>query len=337
VVGPAGPGRRRPVRPARAAHGPPARAGAGPARPAAAGHRAGARGPVLRGLRRPQSARPHLLPVLRRAPARRRDPGGPATPGPAPSAAAARLQPPAAGQRPPPAALPQPPWGHAGYQGLTQGRTPQSVRRIQPRRRFSVSRLAPLLVILSLLGVSLSPARQWAVTKVQAIFNTAHRHFSEQYVNESPVSASASSAAPGHPAQAAIDGNTATYWLTKGPAGLDSSFTVHFATPVDITRIGILSGEPGVAYLTQARPETVALTAGTAPPVAVTFTDTAGFQTQPVTLTGVTVLTLTIQSDYAGQQGQAVAIRELQFSRLATGTSASPAAAGYPRPLVSRP
>jgi hypothetical protein len=187
----------------------------------------------------------------------------------------------------------------------------------RPPRRLSLSMLAPVLLVLSLAGVSLSPARQWAVAEVHNLLGRAHSH----YVNHSPVSADASAAAPGHPAQDAIDGSTASYWLTAGASGVGSVITIRFPVPAQITRIGISSGEPGAAYLTQARPETVEIADGSGPPDTVTFQDTSGFQTEPVSLRGVTVLTLTIRSEYAGQQGQGVAIRELQFSQLVKGSA----------------
>jgi hypothetical protein len=211
----------------------------------------------------------------------------------------------------------QPPWARTGYQGAGQGRAGQAVSRMKPPRRLSLSMLAPVLLVLSLAGVSLSPARQWAVAEVHNLLGRARSH----YVNHSPVSADASAAAPGHPAQDAIDGSTATYWLTAGASGVGSVITIRFPVPVQITRIGISSGEPGAAYLTQARPETVEIADGSGPPDTVTFQDTSGFQTEPVSLSGVTVLTLTIRSEYAGQQGQGVAIRELQFSQLVKGSA----------------
>ncbi len=89
---------------------------------------------------------------------------------------------------------------------------------------------------------------------------------------------------------------------------------IVFAGRENIDRIGLLSGEPGGRCRAQARPETLKIATPGRPAVSVSFDDTAPFQNRPVSLRGVTRITVTVKSAYAGQQGQAVAIRRSSSS-----------------------
>jgi hypothetical protein len=254
-------------------------------------------------------------------------PGGGAGAGGSP--AGSRLGPP--GQQP--ASSLQPPSGprHPGFphlpsaghhqphqphwpQGGLPGRAGQSIRRTQYRRRPSFRLAGSALALLGLLGIGISPLggkiEKW-------VENWFHHHVQPgRTITVSPVSAIASSAAPGHPAALAIDGPANTFWLTGGDSGVGASITIRFAGAVSINRISILSGEPGAGYFTQGRPETVTVTGGSGRPQSITFADQSSFQTQTVSLQNVTSVTLTIASEYDGQRGQSVAISELQFTDL---------------------
>jgi hypothetical protein len=107
----------------------------------------------------------------------------------------------------------------------------------------------------------------------------------------------------------------AVRWLKAlhADGGLPIVLTIRFASPTDIARVGLLSGEPGGDYTTQARPRTIELIAGTAPPVTLSFEDTPAFQDRAVNLTDVAVITVVIKNAYPGQQGQSVALREIEF------------------------
>lgn len=184
-------------------------------------------------------------------------------------------------------------------------------------KRLPISRIAPLLAVLALLGVGLGPARSWITTKVFGVVQNAQQHLHEQYVSDAPVSATASTSLPGHGAQLAIDGVSNTYWATGNRGdGAGATLTVHFANPVDISRIGLLSGEPGSAYRSQPRPESMTLTAEGDAPVKLTFTDSPQFQNAAVSLKHVTVLAITFESVYPGQQGHNMAVSEIQFFTL---------------------
>lgn len=190
-------------------------------------------------------------------------------------------------------------------------------RRFHRNRRLPLSRLAPLLVVLALLGVGLGPARAWVTTKVFGAVQTAQHHLHEQYVSDTPVSATASSALAGHGAQLAIDGVSTTYWATDDKkGGVGDTLTVRFANAVDISRVGLLSGEPGAAFRTEPRPQSMTLTANGNAPAKLSFVDEAQFQNAAVSLKNVTVLTITFDSVFPGQQGDEMAVSEIQFFTL---------------------
>ncbi|HEY3872818.1 MAG TPA: zinc-ribbon domain-containing protein [Actinocrinis sp.] len=191
-------------------------------------------------------------------------------------------------------------------------------RRLDYRsRRLPLSRVAPVLVVLGLLGVGLGPARTWITTKVFGLAQSAHNRVQEQYVPDSAVGASASSADPDHPASLAIDGVNTTYWAAEDSnSGVGDTLTVQFGSPVNIARIGVLSGQPGAGYLTEPRPKTVTVSAAGDPPVQLSFVDSANFQDYSVSLSNVTTLTITFTAVYPGQQGHDMAVRDFEFFSL---------------------
>lgn len=204
---------------------------------------------------------------------------------------------------------------------MQSGGTLSAAAKKRPRfhrnRRLPLSRLAPLLAILALLGIGLGPARAWVTTKVFGVVQTAQQHLHQQYVPDSPVSATASSSLPGHAAQLAIDGVSTTYWATNDKGdGVSDTLTVRFANPVQISRVGLLSGEPGAAFRSEPRPESMTLSAPGDTPAKTSFIDSSTFQNAAVSLKNVTVLTITFDSVYPGQQGHDMAVSEIQFYTL---------------------
>jgi hypothetical protein len=194
----------------------------------------------------------------------------------------------------------------------TRPSRPSRRRRFRLPRRLPIGRLGPVLVILGLLGIGLGPARTWANTHIFGIEQAAQNRLEEHYVSVTPVSATASSAEPGHAPSLAIDGDRDTYWASSATNAVGATLTIRFATPASIDQIGVLSGEPGAGYRADSRPETVKLAAG-ATSASVSLDDTANFQTRSVALSGVSELTVTITSTYAGQQSQAVALTEIEL------------------------
>ena len=178
--------------------------------------------------------------------------------------------------------------------------------------RAALSRFAPLLLVAGLLGVGLGPARVWLTSHLFGLEQTAQAKLSEHYVSVVPVGAVASSAAAGHGAALAIDGVSNTYWATAA-SGVGATLTVKFGNAAHIDRIGVLSGEPGAAFRTDARPHTLEVSAPGGPPVDLSFDDSPNFQNQSANFAGVTELTIVVKDAYPGQQAQTVALSEVQF------------------------
>jgi ribosomal protein L40E len=180
--------------------------------------------------------------------------------------------------------------------------------------RPQLSRVAPILIVLGMLGYGIGPGRLWLTQHGSEWFGKAKSGLSNNYVPVAPISATTSSIAPTHDAKALIDGVKDTWWQS-GDAnhGVGQSMTVTFANPVDIDRIAILSGVAGQDYRTQARVQTLALTADGKPEPQITFNDTADFQNTTVTLRNVTSISFIVVGSYRGQKGGAIAIRELEF------------------------
>ncbi|HEY3713810.1 MAG TPA: zinc-ribbon domain-containing protein [Jatrophihabitantaceae bacterium] len=211
--------------------------------------------------------------------------------------------------------------------GPAAGDRPRGFRRKEAGRRrkrrfFSVplAKAAPILMVLSLVGIGLGPARSWISQHASSLLGTAKKKVSGHYVPVVPLSASASTSATGHGPKLGIDGIKDTWWQSRGhPDGVGETMTVRFATPTDIDQIGLLAGPNGDKFRTQGRPRTMEITTDGKPSGRVAFDDKADFQTKKVHLRNVTSITLVITAAYQGQgKGKAVAIREVQFSAFQT-------------------
>jgi hypothetical protein len=189
-------------------------------------------------------------------------------------------------------------------------------RRVLPRY-IKLGKLAPLLFVLGLAGIGLSPARSWVSDHVFSVFDKAKTKLVQQYDNVTPTGASGD-AEPGHGANLAVDGLDDTYWADADHTdAVGDTITVTFATPVDIDQIGLLSGADPTSFRTSARPRDLTVTGGGAGSSGGTQTvsldDTANFQSRPVHLRHVTSITFTVKDSYSGQQKHDLAIREIEF------------------------
>lgn len=181
-------------------------------------------------------------------------------------------------------------------------------------RRFAFSRFAPLLIVLSVAGLGLGVMRERVTHAVFSTYATIRQQVAPQYISLTPVEAKASSAAAKHGAPMAIDGVRDTYWLSAAPTGgVGQSLTIRFAKPVDIDRVGILSGAPKGDFRAEPRLRSVRITAVGVKESTLGFDDKADFQNRPVTLHGVSEVTIFVEDVYPGQKGQALALREIQF------------------------
>ncbi|CAN5548340.1 zinc ribbon domain-containing protein [soil metagenome] len=190
-------------------------------------------------------------------------------------------------------------------------------RRLRMPSSLPLSRIAPILIVLGLVGIGIGPGRQWATQHLSSVLGQAKAHVSAKYVPVVPLSATASSTAKGHKPALAIDGVIQTWWQSADhPQGIGESITIKFANPVSLDRIGLLSGVAGDKYRSQARPRTITVTADGKPAGQISFEDKADFQNAALALRGVTTVTFVVTASYPGQAGHAVAVRELQFFEL---------------------
>jgi hypothetical protein len=171
-----------------------------------------------------------------------------------------------------------------------------------------------LLVLLTIIGPWRHRIRSDISSDYHRIFNDVHYSYNPLH----PVLATATSAAPGHPASNAIDGASNTSWQTNTrESGVGQSLTIRLAVSSNMDKIGFLNGDQDTpqAYLTQARPEKIHLTAAGkhAYTKDLTLKDTANFQTFSIGAKGATSLVLTIDSVYPSDQGKRAAITEVEL------------------------
>ncbi|WGP12804.1 zinc ribbon domain-containing protein [Streptomyces sp. SH5] len=134
----------------------------------------------------------------------------------------------------------------------------------------------------------------------------------------SPTGVTASAAAPGHPASAAIDGLTNKYW---GAPALGASLTCSFRTPFRLVGIVVHTGvskEPQ-EFRRGARPTRAELLVttedGKVHRKAVTFNDKPGKQTVRMGISDVRSVELVLREATGQGEGRPVAVGEVEFFR----------------------
>ncbi|MEV7954387.1 zinc ribbon domain-containing protein [Streptomyces sp. NPDC088141] len=132
----------------------------------------------------------------------------------------------------------------------------------------------------------------------------------------SPAEATASSRAPGHPAAAAVDGLTNTYW---GAPTLGSSLTCVFDKPFRLVGVVVHTGvskEPR-EFRQGARPTQadliVTTSDGEVHEKAVTFADKPGPQTVRTGISDVVSVRLVLRAAAGQGEGRPIAIGEIEF------------------------
>ncbi|MEW1610973.1 zinc ribbon domain-containing protein [Streptomyces sp. NPDC088744] len=132
----------------------------------------------------------------------------------------------------------------------------------------------------------------------------------------SPAGVSASGAAPGHPAGAAVDGLTDKYWGAPAPG---SSLTCTFETPFRLVGVVVHTGaskEPQ-EFRREPRPiraELVVTTAdGTVREKKLTFTDKPGPQTVRTGISDVVSVRLVLREAAGRAGGRPIAVGEVEF------------------------
>ncbi|OCC12900.1 zinc ribbon domain-containing protein [Streptomyces sp. PTY087I2] len=134
----------------------------------------------------------------------------------------------------------------------------------------------------------------------------------------SPTGVTASAAAPGHPASAAVDGLTNKYW---GAPALGASLTCSFETPFRLVGIVVHTGvskEPQ-EFRRGARPTRADLLVttedGKVHRKAVTFNDKPGEQTVRMGISDVRSVELVLREATGQGEGRPIAVGEVEFFR----------------------
>lgn len=195
--------------------------------------------------------------------------------------------------------------------------------RRTPRRRGPAGRLRRPLTWLALLLAVV--ALGWAATVYGPSAVDALRDRFSKPKSVRPVTVTASSSAPGHPAELAVDGAWNRFWAPaagREPGGqwLEASFGTSFRLTDLVFHPG--SSDRADEYLKQARPASLTVTAwdGGGRKVGertVTLEDKPGEQAVRLTLDGVSRVRLTIRSAHGQRPSRLMALGEVEFFRRA--------------------
>jgi hypothetical protein len=208
------------------------------------------------------------------------------------------------------------------------GQSPSGVR---PRKfaRMSASGGAPgggklmkagfvfgaVVIVLALVGPFSSTVRN----HVTAYVSDVRKFLRPNYTPVVPVSAMATSSAPGHPPSMAIDNVVNTSWET-GPAkdGIGQSITIGFAGTQRIDKVGFISGDQSTpkSFRTEPRPHQVTLTWSNGHSKKVSLQDVSSFQVFSAHELHVRWVKVTIDSVYPSASGTDCAIAEIEFFKL---------------------
>lgn len=181
-------------------------------------------------------------------------------------------------------------------------------------RRLRLVVLAALAVVVAL--AAFGPLRE----PVQERYESLKRRVIPEYEQVSPSSAEATSSAPGHGPEKAIDRIKNTYWA-EGAEGLGQGevLTIHFEEPTDLAKVGlhIGSSEKAEDFVAQPRPRVLSIVAvgETASRTEIELEDLAGFQDFGLDASDVTRLEITIDEVYPALDGSETAIAEIELYR----------------------
>jgi hypothetical protein len=202
---------------------------------------------------------------------------------------------------------------------------PVSASAPRPRRGSWLRRVSlpmhlvtPVLLVLAMTGVMVPSLRSVVLGAGESAVVQVRRVVAPQLVPVRPVRVTASSAAPGHPAEHAVDGVTTTSWAEGGPGpGPGERLVLEYDRPVDLRRLGVRLGTAGSpeAYARDPRPERVLLVAGDQSQE-VLLRDTVDLQDHDVDLDDVRRLEVRVLTVFGGQDGSAASLTEVTGFRV---------------------
>lgn len=188
-------------------------------------------------------------------------------------------------------------------------------RLARKRGRWTVvRRVVALLVLCAGAGIGV----HYALRHGSSVATTVQAHFAAP----APVNArtaSASSAAPGHPAADAVDGAADTWWSPAAGTATGQWLQADFAAPHTLLDVDVMVGasQQQDLFLRQARPAALRLTATTADGRTVvenlTLADKTGFQQFHVLIPRTVSARLTIEGVDGAGPGRLTALAEVEF------------------------
>ena len=161
---------------------------------------------------------------------------------------------------------------------------------------------------LSIAGPFAQPIRN----TVTGWYHDVRRTIAPEYVPINPVGATASSALASHPALAAIDGQTNTYWAAAGPP-VGEALTISFGNRVNVDQVGFLIGIQGANYLNEPRPQLLHLTFDDGSTADLSMVDSSSFQTFKVHARNTSQVQIVVESVFQSAVGQNMAMTEVEF------------------------
>ncbi len=177
--------------------------------------------------------------------------------------------------------------------------------------------LLPLLLVVAaagaVTGYVMVPPFHESVDKLVA---QVRRTVAPTYVPVNIAGKAIGSASAGHPALAAFDGFSNTYWAA--PTGAKApGLSARFSPAVDIAKILVTAGASG-DFQALPRPKSLLLefldaSGQVVASTTAQLTDTKDPQVIDVVAKGVTEVRLTVQTIYQGTGGGGVAITEIEF------------------------
>jgi hypothetical protein len=221
------------------------------------------------------------------------------------------------------------PWHTRMWRKLTTRKTRQAGERPKNRRRAIggsgpgwltswFTRILVLVIILLVIAAFVGPWRHSIRHALSRGDHDVHNAVHETFNPVHPISATATSSAPGHGPGLAIDGGSNTSWQTGAAGdGVGQSLKIRLATTTNVDKIGFLIGDTDTpqAYVTEPRPESIRVTFNGVHPYTkdITLKDTPSFQTTTVKAKDAASLTITIDSVYPSSQGTHAAITEVEL------------------------
>jgi hypothetical protein len=221
------------------------------------------------------------------------------------------------------------PWYSRMWRKLTTRRTRQAGDRPRARRRAIggagpgwltswVTRIIVLAIVVVVILTFVGPWSHSLKHRFSRWYHDVKNVVSTSYTPIHPLSAGATSSAPGHGAALAIDGASNTSWQTGARGnGTGQTLGINLAAATNVDKIGFLIGDTDTpqAYVTEPRPELVRVTfAGPHPYTKdITLKDVGTFQTFTVKAKDATSLRITIDAVYPSAQGTHAAITEVEL------------------------